>query len=193
MGNGYKTIPMHFMPDVYVPCEACGCQRYNRETLEVRWKGKTIADILDMTVNQAVEFFEPQPKILRKIKTLQDVGLGYIKLGQSSTSLSGGESQRIKLATELSRPSTGKTLYILDEPTTGLHFEDIRVLLDVLRQLVDKGNTVVIIEHNTDVIRACDWIIDLGPEGGRGGGTIVAEGTVEDIKKNANSITGKFI
>ena len=193
MGNGYKTIPMHFMPDVYVPCEACGCQRYNRETLEVRWKGKTIADILDMTVNQAVEFFEPQPKILRKIKTIQDVGLGYIKLGQSSTSLSGGESQRIKLATELSRPSTGKTLYILDEPTTGLHFEDIRVLLGVLRQLVDKGNTVVIIEHNTDVIRACDWIIDLGPEGGRGGGTIVAEGTVEDIHANKKSITGKFI
>ena len=193
MGNGYKTIQMHFMPDVYVPCEACGCQRYNRETLEVRWKGKTIADILDMTVNQAVEFFEPQPKILRKIKTIQDVGLGYIKLGQSSTSLSGGESQRIKLATELSRPSTGKTLYILDEPTTGLHFEDIRVLLGVLRQLVDKGNSVVIIEHNTDVIRACDWIIDMGPEGGRGGGTIVAEGTIEDIKKNPKSITGRFI
>ena len=193
MGNGYKTIQMHFMPDVYVPCEACGCQRYNRETLEVRRKGKTIADILDMTVNQAVEFFEPQPKILRKIKTIQDVGLGYIKLGQSSTSLSGGESQRIKLATELSRPSTGKTLYILDEPTTGLHFEDIRVLLRVLRQLVDKGNTVVIIEHNTDVIRACDWIIDMGPEGGRGGGNIVAEGTVEDIKKNPESITGRFI
>ena len=193
MGNGYKTIQMHFMPDVYVPCEACGCQRYNRETLEVRWKGKTIADVLDMTVNQAVEFFEPQPKILRKIKTIQDVGLGYIKLGQSSTSLSGGESQRIKLATELSRPSTGKTLYILDEPTTGLHFEDIRVLLGVLRQLVDKGNTVVIIEHNTDVIRACDWIIDMGPEGGRGGGTLVAQGTVEDIKQNPASITGKFI
>ena len=193
MGNGYKTIQMHFMPDVYVPCEACGCQRYNRETLEVRWKGKTIADILDMTVNQAVEFFEPQPKILRKIKTIQDVGLGYIKLGQSSTSLSGGESQRIKLAAELSRPSTGKTLYILDEPTTGLHFEDIRVLLGVLRQLVDKGNSVVIIEHNTDVIRACDWIIDMGPEGGRGGGTIVAEGTIEDIKKNPKSITGRFI
>ena len=193
MGNGYKTIQMHFMPDVYVPCEACGCQRYNRETLEVRWKGKTIADVLDMTVNQAVEFFEPQPKILRKIKTIQDVGLGYIKLGQSSTSLSGGESQRIKLATELSRPSTGKTLYILDEPTTGLHFEDIRVLLGVLRQLVDKGNTVVIIEHNTDVIRACDWIIDMGPGGGRGGGTLVAQGTVEDIKQNPASITGKFI
>lgn len=193
LGNGYKTIQMHFMPDVYVPCETCGCTRYNRETLEVRWKGKTIADVLDMTVNQAVEFFEPQPKILRKIKTIQDVGLGYIKLGQSSTSLSGGESQRIKLATELSKPSTGKTLYILDEPTTGLHFEDIRVLLGVLRQLVDKGNTVVIIEHNTDVIRACDWIIDLGPEGGRGGGQLVAEGTVEDIRRNAGSITGRFV
>ena len=193
LGNGYKTIQMHFMPDVYVPCEVCGGQRYNRETLEVRWKGKNIADILAMTVNQAVEFFEPQPKILRKIKTIQDVGLGYIKLGQASTSLSGGESQRIKLATELSRPSTGKTLYILDEPTTGLHFEDIRVLLNVLRRLVDKGNTVIIIEHNTDVIRACDWIIDLGPEGGRGGGEIVAEGTVEDIRKNPKSLTGRFI
>ena len=192
-GNGYKTIQMHFMPDVYVPCEVCGGQRYNRETLEVRWKGKSIADVLDMTVNQAVEFFEPQPKILRKIKTIQDVGLGYIKLGQSSTSLSGGESQRIKLATELSRPSTGKTLYILDEPTTGLHFEDIRVLLGVLRQLVDKGNTVVIIEHNTDVIKACDHIIDMGPEGGRGGGTVVATGTVEEIRGNKNSITGQFI
>ena len=146
-----------------------------------------------MTVNQAVEFFEPQPKILRKIKTIQDVGLGYIKLGQSSTSLSGGESQRIKLATELSRPSTGKTLYILDEPTTGLHFEDIRVLLGVLRRLVEKGNTVLIIEHNTDVIRACNWIIDMGPEGGRGGGTVVAEGTVEDLRNNPQSITGKFI
>ena len=193
MGNGYKTIQMHFMPDVFVPCEACGCSRYNRETLEVRFKGKTIADMLDMTVNQAVEFFESQPKILRKIKTIQDVGLGYIKLGQSSTSLSGGESQRIKLATELSRPSTGKTLYILDEPTTGLHFEDIRVLLNVLRQLVDKGNTVVIIEHNTDVIRACDYIIDLGPEGGRGGGTIVAEGSLETLRQNPDSITGKYV
>ena len=193
MGNGYKTIQMHFLPDVYIPCEMCGGQRYNRETLEVRWKGKNIADVLDMTVNQAVEFFEPQPKILRKIKTIQDVGLGYIKLGQSSTSLSGGESQRIKLATELSRPSTGKTLYILDEPTTGLHFEDIHVLLGVLRQLVEKGNTVLIIEHNTDVIRACDWLIDLGPEGGRGGGTIVAEGTIDDLRNNKNSITGRFI
>jgi len=184
---------MHFMPDVFVPCEVCGGQRYNRETLEVRWKGKNIADVLDMTVNQAVEFFEAQPTILRKIKTIQDVGLGYIKLGQSSTSLSGGESQRIKLATELSRPSTGKTLYILDEPTTGLHFEDIRVLINVLRRLVDKGNTVVIIEHNTDVIRACDWIIDLGPEGGRGGGQIVAEGTAEELRRNTKSITGKYI
>ena len=193
MGNGYKSIRMHFMPDVYVPCEACGSQRYNRETLEVRWKGKTIADVLDMTVNQAVEFFEPQPKILRKIKTIQDVGLGYIKLGQASTSLSGGESQRIKLATELSKPSTGKTLYILDEPTTGLHFEDIRVLLGVLRRLVEKGNTVVIIEHNTDVIRACDHIIDMGPEGGRSGGTIVAQGTIEEIRNNPQSITGKYI
>ena len=192
-GNGYKTIQMHFMPDVFVPCEVCGGQRYNRETLEVRWKGKNIADVLDMTVNQAVEFFEAQPTILRKIKTIQDVGLGYIKLGQSSTSLSGGESQRIKLATELSRPSTGKTLYILDEPTTGLHFEDIRVLINVLRRLVDKGNTVVIIEHNTDVIRACDWIIDLGPEGGRGGGQIVAEGTAEELRRNTKSITGKYI
>ena len=192
-GYGYKTIQMHFLPDVYVPCETCGGQRYNRETLEVRWKGKTIADVLNMTVNQAVEFFEPQPTILRKIKTIQDVGLGYIKLGQSSLSLSGGESQRIKLATELSRPSTGKTLYILDEPTTGLHFEDIRVLLGVLRRLVDKGNTVIIIEHNTDVIKACDWIIDLGPEGGRGGGQIVAEGTVEEIRNNPHSITGQYI
>ena len=149
--------------------------------------------MLDMTVNQAVEFFESQPKILRKIKTIQEVGLGYIKLGQASTSLSGGESQRIKLAAELSRPSTGKTLYILDEPTTGLHFEDIRVLLDVLRRLVDKGNTVVIIEHNTDVIRACDYIIDMGPEGGRAGGTIVAQGTLDDIRNNNLSITGKYI
>ena len=192
-GNGYKTIPMHFLPDVYVPCEVCGAQRYNRETLEVRWKGKTIANILDMTINQAVEFFASQPAILRKIKTIQDVGLGYIKLGQAATTLSGGESQRIKLATELARPSTGKTMYILDEPTTGLHFEDIRVLLGVLQQLVEKGNTVLIIEHNTDVIKACDWIIDLGPEGGRNGGEIVAEGTIEDIRGNKNSLTGLFL
>jgi len=192
-GNGYKTIQMHFLPDVYVPCEVCGGTRYQKETLEVRFKGKTIADVLDMTVNQAVEFFESQPQILKKIKTIQQVGLGYIKLGQSSTTLSGGESQRMKLATELSKPSTGKTLYILDEPTTGLHFEDIRVLLDSLRQLVDKGNTVIIIEHNPDVIKASDWIIDLGPEGGRGGGEIVAVGTLEDIKKNKRSLTGQFV
>ena len=192
-GNGYKTIQMHFMPDVYVPCEACGGQRYNKETLEVRFKGKNIADVLDMTVNQAVEFFESQPYILRKIKTIQDVGLGYIKLGQSSTSLSGGESQRIKLATELARPSTGKTLYILDEPTTGLHFEDIRVLLGVLRKLADKGNTVLIIEHNLDVIRSCDYLIDMGPEGGRGGGRIVCEGTIEEVKNCKESITGRFL
>ena len=192
-GNGYKTIRMHFLPDVFVPCEVCGGQRYNRETLEVRFKGKTIADVLDMTVNQAVEFFESQPYILRKIKTIQEVGLGYIKLGQSSTTLSGGESQRIKLATELSRPSTGKTVYILDEPTTGLHFDDIRVLMGVLRQLTDRGNTVIIIEHNLDVIRACDHIIDLGPEGGRAGGEVVATGSVEDIKKNKNSLTGQYL
>ena len=192
-GNGYKTIQMHFLPDVYVPCEVCGGQRYNKETLEVKFKGKTISDVLNMTVNQAVEFFEAQPYILKKIKTIQDVGLGYIKLGQSSTTLSGGESQRIKLATELARPSTGQTLYILDEPTTGLHFEDIHVLMGVLRKLVDKGNTVLIIEHNTDVIKACDYIIDLGPEGGRDGGKVVATGTVEDIKNNPDSLTGKYL
>ena len=192
-GNGYKTIQMHFLPNVYVPCEVCGGQRYNRETLEARFKGKSIADVLDMTINQAVEFFESQPNILKKIKTLQDVGLGYIKLGQSSTTLSGGESQRVKLATELARPSTGKTLYILDEPTTGLHFEDVRVLMGVLRRLVDKGNTVIIIEHNPDVIRSCDYLIDMGPDGGRDGGTIVATGTVEEIRENKNSITGRYI
>jgi excinuclease ABC subunit A len=192
-GNGYKTIQMNFLPNVYVPCEICGGQRYNRETLEARFKGKSIADVLDMTINQAVEFFESQPNILKKIKTLQDVGLGYIKLGQSSTTLSGGESQRVKLATELARPSTGKTLYILDEPTTGLHFEDVRVLMGVLRQLVDKGNTVIIIEHNPDVIRSCDYLIDMGPDGGREGGTVVATGTVEDIRNNPDSITGRYV
>lgn len=192
-GNGYKTIQMHFLPDVYVPCEECGGQRYNRETLEVRFKGKTIGDVLDMTINQAVEFFQAQPTILRKIKTVQDVGLGYLKLGQSSTTLSGGESQRIKLAAELSRPSTTRTLYILDEPTTGLHFEDIRILLKVLHQLVELGNTVVIIEHNPDVIRACDYLIDLGPEGGKNGGQIVACGSVEDLRHNPNSLTGRYI
>lgn len=192
-GNGYKTIQMHFMPDVYVPCEVCDGQRYNRETLEIRFKGKNIYDVLDMTVNQAVEFFDSQPYILKKIKTIQEVGLGYIKLGQSSTTLSGGESQRIKLATELARPSTGKTLYILDEPTTGLHFEDIRVLMSVLRKLVDKGNTVLIIEHNLDVIRACDYIIDMGPEGGRGGGMLVAHGSRADIRQVKGSITGRYL
>ncbi len=192
-GNGYKRIEMHFMPDVFVPCEVCGTQRYNHETLEVRFKGKTIADVLDMTVNQAVDFFEAQPTILKKIKTIQDVGLGYIKLGQSSTSLSGGESQRIKLATELSRTGTGRTVYILDEPTTGLHFEDIKVLMSVLRKLVDKGNTVIIIEHNLDVIRECDYLIDLGPEGGSAGGQVVAVGTQEDIKSCPESLTGKYL
>ena len=192
-GNGYKTIQMNFLPNVYVPCEVCGGQRYNRETLEARFKGKSIADVLDMTINQAVEFFESQPYILKKIKTLQDVGLGYIKLGQSSTTLSGGESQRVKLATELARPSTGKTLYILDEPTTGLHFEDVRVLMGVLRQLVDKGNTVIIIEHNPDVIRSCDYLIDMGPDGGREGGTVVGTGTIDDIRNNPDSITGRYI
>ena len=192
-GNGYKTIQMNFLPNVYVPCEVCGGKRYNRETLEARFKGKSIADVLDMTINQAVEFFESQPYILKKIKTLQNVGLGYIKLGQSSTTLSGGESQRVKLATELARPSTGKTLYILDEPTTGLHFEDVRVLMGVLRQLVDKGNTVIIIEHNPDVIRSCDHLIDMGPDGGRDGGTVVATGTVDEIRNNPNSLTGRYI
>ena len=192
-GNGYKTIQMNFLPNVYVPCEVCGGKRYNRETLEARFKGKSIADVLDMTINQAVEFFDSQPYILKKIKTLQNVGLGYIKLGQSSTTLSGGESQRVKLATELARPSTGKTLYILDEPTTGLHFEDVRVLMGVLRQLVDKGNTVIIIEHNPDVIRSCDYLIDMGPDGGREGGTVVATGTIDDIRNNPDSITGRYV
>ena len=192
-GNGYKTIQLTLLPAVYVPCEVCNGKRYNRETLEARFKGKTIADILEMTINQAVEFFESQPYILKKIKTLQDVGLGYVKLGQSSTTLSGGESQRVKLATELARPGTGKTLYILDEPTTGLHFEDVCVLMGVLRQLVEKGNTVIIIEHNSDVIRSCDYIIDMGPEGGLGGGQVVATGSLQDIRQSSNSITGQFI
>ncbi|MCF0179635.1 MAG: excinuclease ABC subunit UvrA [Bacteroidales bacterium] len=180
-GNGYKTIEMNFLPDVIVPCEGCHGKRYNRETLEVRYKGKSIADVLDMTINQAVEFFENVPHILNKIKVLQEVGLGYIKLGQPSTTLSGGESQRVKLATELSKKSTGKTLYILDEPTTGLHFEDIRVLMNCIARLVDKGNTVIIIEHNLDVIKCCDYIIDMGPDGGSGGGEVVAVGTPEEI------------
>ncbi len=192
-GNGYRTIEMNFLPDVYVPCETCRGKRYNRETLEVRFKGKSIADVLDMTINQAVEFFENQPAILQKLKALQDVGLGYIKLGQSSTTLSGGESQRVKLATELSKRDTGKTLYILDEPTTGLHFEDINVLLGVLNKLVDKGNTVVIIEHNLDVIRCADYLIEMGPDGGRGGGQLLFEGTPEALKQAEVGYTRLFL
>ena len=192
-GNGYKTIEMNFLPDVYVPCEECHGKRYNRETLEVRYKGKSIADVLDMTINNAVEFFENVPTILHKIKVLQDVGLGYIKLGQSSTTLSGGESQRVKLATELSKRDTGQTIYILDEPTTGLHFEDIRVLLDVLNRLVERGNTVIVIEHNLDVIKAADYLIDMGPDGGRGGGSVVATGTPEKVVKQGKGYTAKFL
>ena len=192
-GNGYKTIEMNFLPDVYVPCETCHGKRYNRETLEVRFKGKSIADVLDMTINQAVEFFENVPNILHKIKVLQEVGLGYLKLGQSCTTLSGGESQRVKLATELSKRDTGNTIYILDEPTTGLHFEDIRVLIDVLNKLVDKGNTVIVIEHNLDVVKVADYIIDMGPEGGRGGGYIVAEGTPEAVVKQGQGPTAPFL
>lgn len=192
-GNGYKTIEMNFLPDVYVPCEVCHGKRYNRETLEVRFKGKSIADVLDMTINRAVEFFENVPQILNKIKTIQDVGLGYIKLGQSSTTLSGGESQRVKLATELSKRDTGKTIYILDEPTTGLHFEDIRVLMNVLNKLVDKGNTVIVIEHNLDVIKMADYIIDMGPEGGKGGGELLAYGTPEEVAKSTKGYTPKFL
>ncbi len=192
-GNGYKTIEMNFLPDVMVPCESCHGKRYNRETLEVRYKGKSIADVLDMTINQAVEFFENVPNILQKIKTLQDVGLGYIKLGQPSTTLSSGESQRVKLATELSKRDTGRTLYILDEPTTGLHFEDIRILMNVLQQLVDRGNTVIIIEHNLDVIKLADHIIDMGPEGGRKGGTVLSTGTPEEVAKSKKGYTPKFL
>ena len=192
-GNGYKTIEMNFLPDVMVPCEVCHGKRYNRETLEVRYKGKSIADVLDMTVNTAVDFFENVPSILSKIKALQDVGLGYIRLGQSSTTLSGGESQRVKLATELSKKETGKTLYILDEPTTGLHFEDINILMGVLQKLVDRGNTVLIIEHNLDVIKLADYIIDMGPEGGRGGGQVLATGTPEQIAQSNKGYTPKFL
>ena len=184
---------MNFLPDVMVPCEVCHGKRYNRETLEVRYKGKSIADVLDMTINQAVEFFANVPQILQKIKTLQNVGLGYIKLGQPSTTLSGGESQRVKLATELSKRDTGKTLFILDEPTTGLHFEDIRILMDVVQQIVDRGNTVIIIEHNLDVIKLADHIIDMGPEGGRNGGYILTEGTPEEVAKSSKGYTPKFL
>lgn len=192
-GNGYRSIEMNFLPNVLVPCKACHGQRYNRETLEVRFKGKSIADVLDMTINQAVEFFENMPSILSKIKVLQDVGLGYIKLGQPSSTLSGGESQRVKLATELSKKDTGKTLFILDEPTTGLHFEDIRILMGVLNKLVDRGNTVLVIEHNLDVIKCADYIVDMGPEGGKNGGKIIAVGTPEEICESKDSITGRFL
>ena len=192
-GNGYKTIEMNFLPDVMVPCEVCHGKRYNRETLEVRYNGKSIADVLDMTVNQAVEFFENVPSILQKIKTIQDVGLGYLKLGQPSTTLSGGESQRVKLATELSKRDTGKTMYILDEPTTGLHFEDIRILMDVVSRLVDRGNTVIIIEHNLDVIKQADYIIDMGPDGGRNGGTLLSTGTPEEVAQSDKGYTPRFL
>ena len=191
-GNGYKTIEMNFLPDVLVPCEVCGGKRYNRETLEVRFKGKSIADVLDMTINQAVEFFSGIPNILKKIKVLQDIGLGYIKLGQPSSTLSGGENQRVKLATELAKKDTGNTLFILDEPTTGLHFEDIDVLLGVLNRLVEKGNTVLVIEHNLDVLKCADYIIDMGPDGGKNGGRIIAEGSPSEIAQG-DSPTSEYI
>jgi len=192
-GGGLKLIEMNFLPDVYVHCDKCNGKRYNRETLEVRYKGKSISDVLDMTINQGVEFFENIPSIVNHLKTLQEVGLGYITLGQSSTTLSGGEAQRVKLASELAKRDTGKTLYILDEPTTGLHFEDIRVLLEVLNKLVDKGNTVIVIEHNLDVIKVADHIIDLGPEGGKHGGRILCSGTPEEVALNKKSYTAKFL
>ena len=184
---------MHFLPDVYVPCEVCGGKRYNRETLEVKYKGKSFYDVLDMTVDEACEFFANVPSILRKIETLKDVGLGYIRLGQPSTTLSGGEAQRVKLATELARRGTGKTIYILDEPTTGLHFADVHRLVDILRRLSDSGNTVVVIEHNLDVIKTADYIIDMGPEGGVRGGTVIAQGTPEEIAECENSYTGQYL
>ena len=192
-GGGMRIIEMNFLPDVYVPCEKCNGRRYNRETLEIRYKGKSISDVLDMTVDEAVEFFQNVPFLYRKIKVLQDVGLGYITLGQSAVTLSGGEAQRVKLATELAKKDTGKTFYILDEPTTGLHFQDIQLLLDVLNKLVDRGNTVLVIEHNLDVIKVADHIIDLGPEGGAGGGRILFEGTPEKLIKVKESHTGKYL
>ena len=192
-GDGVIAIEMHFLPDVYVPCEQCKGRRYNRETLEIKYRGKSIADVLDLTVDQALPLLENFPPIANKLRTLQDVGLGYIELGQSATTLSGGEAQRVKLSKELSRRGTGRTLYILDEPTTGLHFEDTHKLLDVLNKLVDQGNTVVIIEHNLDVIKSADYVIDLGPEGGEGGGAIVAQGTPEDVDRSRESSTGRFL
>ena len=192
-GDGIIKIEMHFLPDVYVPCEVCGGKRYNRETLEIKYKGKTIADVLDMRVDEALEFFRNIPRIKRRLETLYDVGLGYIKLGQPATTLSGGEAQRVKLATELSRRSNGRTIYMLDEPTTGLHFADIHRLLEVLGRLVDAGDTVIVIEHNLDVIKTADYIIDLGPEGGEKGGTVVACGTPEEVAQSDTSYTGKFL
>jgi excinuclease ABC subunit A len=192
-GDGVKKIEMNFLPDVYVLCDVCNGRRYNRETLEVHYKGKSIADVLNMTVEEALNFFSELPRLRRHLQTLNDVGLGYIRLGQQATTLSGGEAQRVKLSTELSKIGTGKTLYILDEPTTGLHFEDIRMLLDVLNKLVDKGNTVIVIEHNLDVIKTADWVIDLGPDGGDAGGEIVAEGTPEEVTQCRRSFTGEYL
>jgi excinuclease ABC subunit A len=192
-GDGVVKVEMHFLPDVYVPCDVCHGQRYNRETLEVQWKGRNIAQILDLTVEDAHLFFKPQPAIARKLQTLLDVGLSYVKLGQAATTLSGGEAQRVKLALELSKRDTGRTLYILDEPTTGLHFADIALLLQVLHQLRDAGNTIVVIEHNLDVIKTADWIIDMGPEGGAGGGEVVGVGTPEEIAANPASHTGRYL
>jgi excinuclease ABC subunit A len=192
-GAGVQTIEMNFLPDVYVTCESCQGRRYNRETLEVRYRGKSISDVLNMTISAALEFFEAHPRIKRKLITLEEVGLGYLTLGQQATTLSGGEAQRVKIATELSKRNTGRTIYILDEPTTGLHFQDIDVLLKVLQRLVDRGNTVVVIEHNLDVIKVADWVVDLGPEGGKGGGRILAEGTPEQVADHAESFTGRFL
>ena len=192
-GDGIIKIEMHFLPDVYVPCEVCGGKRYNRETLEVKYKGKSIYDVLNMTVEEALKFFENVPTIARKIQTLYDVGLSYIRLGQPSTELSGGEAQRIKLATELSKRGTGRTIYILDEPTTGLHFADVHKLIEILRRLSDGGNTVVVIEHNLDVIKTADYIIDIGPEGGDGGGTVIAQGTPEEVAEVPGSYTGHYV
>ena len=192
-GDGVIKVEMHFLPDMYVPCDVCGGKRYNRETLDIRYRGRNISEVLDLTVQQALEYFDAVPTIARKLKTLMDVGLSYVRLGQSATTLSGGEAQRVKLSLELSKRSTGKTLYILDEPTTGLHFEDISLLLDVVRKLVDSGNTVVIIEHNLDVIKTADWVIDMGPEGGAGGGRIMVQGTPEDVAAHPESHTGRYL
>ena len=192
-GDGIIKIEMHFLPDIYVPCEVCHGKRYNRETLEVRYKGKTIADVLDMTVEEALSFFAPLPRLAKKLQTLYDVGLGYVRLGQPSTTLSGGEAQRVKLATELSRKDTGRTLYVLDEPTTGLHVADVKRLLEILQRLCENGSSVVVIEHNLDVIKTADYIIDLGPEGGNRGGTVVATGTPEDVAEVSGSYTGPYL